>query len=100
MVTTTGTSPNPQQVFDRIREHFTQSTNPPPAVQTGSSQMRVYADRGVVRRGVEGIGVEAFRGWRFLHRPIRKTSTCLTVSLGVAGPGLAAENGVGRVVRA
>lgn len=37
MTTTTGTAPDPQQIFDRIRTHFQQSTNPPPPVEAGSA---------------------------------------------------------------
>lgn len=37
MTTTTGPTPDPQKVFDRIRTRFAQSTSPAPPVQTGSA---------------------------------------------------------------
>lgn len=37
MTTTTGTAPDPHDVFDRIRARFHQSINPPPPVEPGSS---------------------------------------------------------------
>jgi transposase len=42
--------------------------------------LRAHRNRGCSGRRVgAGVEVEASRGWKFSHRPSRKTSTCLTL---------------------